>query len=82
MFIKPPEFRPKEVSCIQSLNSIHFTFYKIILFCFSKLILCEPGLTPSVKKFSRRLVKGVHFLDHVSDVLNEVTKEQGPIELQ
>ncbi|GMI98803.1 hypothetical protein like AT2G47820 [Hibiscus trionum] len=40
-------------------------------------------LVPGVKKFSRRrLVKGDHYFDSVSDVLNRVASEPGLIELE
>ncbi|KAL2506900.1 hypothetical protein Adt_22521 [Abeliophyllum distichum] len=40
-------------------------------------------LTPGVKKFSRRkLVKGDHYFDSVSDILSKVAKEPGLLELE
>ncbi|MBA0553366.1 hypothetical protein Golob_012554 [Gossypium lobatum] len=39
-------------------------------------------LMPGVKKFSRRLVKGNHYFDSVSDVLNKVASEPGLLELE
>ncbi|XWS36205.1 hypothetical protein CRYUN_Cryun20dG0065300 [Craigia yunnanensis] len=39
-------------------------------------------LAPGVKKFSRRLVKGNHYFDSVSDVLNKVASEPGLLELE
>ncbi|XWS31687.1 hypothetical protein CRYUN_Cryun23aG0097400 [Craigia yunnanensis] len=39
-------------------------------------------LIAGVKKFSRRLVKGNHYFDSVSDVLNKVASEPGLLELE
>ncbi|XP_031122998.1 uncharacterized protein LOC116025809 [Ipomoea triloba] len=39
-------------------------------------------LVPGVKKFSRRLEKGIHYFDSVTDVLNKVASEPGLLELE
>lgn len=42
LVVEPLGLRPKEIACVGSFNFCTFTFCKIVCYCFSTLISCEP----------------------------------------